>query len=258
MSSQLKADDYRRVLDVVEACERATSLKELLELSLAAIDEHLGYSGSAFMVALASPPHPGRRAYGGVNHGFPEYVMEEYFERWADADPLASDRSRSWYEQRSLSSTDAIYAQLEGSRKRFIDDFLRRTRAQHQTSVWLDTATWTEGYLTLMGPDAHDTHDRAVLRTLRPHLVNLLHQHLPRGLGTGAEAVLSPRESEVSELLSVGFTNREIADVLHVEEDTVKKHVSSALSKLGLRCRVQLAVAWVAGAVPIDPGQFLT
>ena len=46
----------------------------------------------------------------------------------------------------------------------------------------------------------------------------------------------------MAELVALGFTNREIAGVLHVQVDTVKKHVKHALAKLGLARRTDLAV----------------
>lgn len=54
---------------------------------------------------------------------------------------------------------------------------------------------------------------------------------------------LTPTEQNVLRLLSKGATNREIAAALHIEETTVKKHVSNMLKKTGLRNRVALAVA---------------
>jgi DNA-binding NarL/FixJ family response regulator len=50
---------------------------------------------------------------------------------------------------------------------------------------------------------------------------------------------LTPRETEVMRLVAGGYSNREIGEALGTAEGTVKVHVSSILSKLGVRDRVQ-------------------
>lgn len=50
---------------------------------------------------------------------------------------------------------------------------------------------------------------------------------------------LTEREIEVLRLVAGGYSNREIADGLHLAEGTVKNHLSSILSKLGVRDRTR-------------------
>ena len=65
---------------------------------------------------------------------------------------------------------------------------------------------------------------------------------------------LTPREREILALLASGATNQRIADELVVTVDTVKKHVSHVLSKLGAGNRTE-AVARGRELGVIDAGQ---
>jgi DNA-binding CsgD family transcriptional regulator len=53
---------------------------------------------------------------------------------------------------------------------------------------------------------------------------------------------LSPREIEVLRLIVDGRTNAEIAAELYLSERTVHRHVSSILTKLGVRSRTAAAI----------------
>src|SRR3954454_8978765 len=61
--------------------------------------------------------------------------------------------------------------------------------------------------------------------------------------------VFSHREREILALVAEGATNREIADRLYLAESTVKSHLSTAFSKLGLRSRAESA------ALVLDPDE---
>ena len=63
---------------------------------------------------------------------------------------------------------------------------------------------------------------------------------------------LSTRELEVLNALSCGFSNREIAGQLFISQETVKSHVSTIISKLGVRDRTQAAVTAMRLGV-VDP-----
>ena len=54
---------------------------------------------------------------------------------------------------------------------------------------------------------------------------------------------LSAREEEASLAVTDGLSNAQIAEQMHVSEATVKTHLASAMAKVGVDNRVQLAVA---------------
>jgi two-component system response regulator DevR len=59
--------------------------------------------------------------------------------------------------------------------------------------------------------------------------------------GTQPVGSLTPRESDILELIAEGMSNREIAARLFLAEKTVKNNVSGILSKLGMQRRTQAA-----------------
>jgi DNA-binding CsgD family transcriptional regulator len=72
-------------------------------------------------------------------------------------------------------------------------------------------------------------------------LANRLGLGMPRGAKRPAE--LTPRESEVHELVAQGLTNEEIAKQLYISLSTTKVHVKHIYEKLGVRSRLEAARA---------------
>jgi LuxR family maltose regulon positive regulatory protein len=62
---------------------------------------------------------------------------------------------------------------------------------------------------------------------------------LPAGGLRALPEPLGLREQEVLQRLAAGLTNREIAEALVISPETVKKHTSSILGKLGVRTRTE-------------------
>ena len=64
---------------------------------------------------------------------------------------------------------------------------------------------------------------------------------------------LTKREREVLALVSLGRTNRQIADELFISENTAGVHVSNILGKLGVAGRTEAAAIAVRGGLVSDP-----
>jgi DNA-binding NarL/FixJ family response regulator len=56
-------------------------------------------------------------------------------------------------------------------------------------------------------------------------------------------AILTPRQHDVFELIVQGMSNKEIARTLQLAEGTVKIHIKALFAKLGVRRRAAVAVA---------------
>jgi PAS domain S-box-containing protein len=73
-----------------------------------------------------------------------------------------------------------------------------------------------------------------------------------RRVDSEATGELSKREREVVAMVARGATSAEIATALHITHNTVRKHVNSAMRKLGARSRAHL-IAKVLADAPTEP-----
>jgi len=77
---------------------------------------------------------------------------------------------------------------------------------------------------------------------LHPAVASRLMEEFSETERPAAEEALTAREREVLQLIARGLPNKLIARELEIAEKTVKTHVSSILSKLGLTDRTQAAL----------------
>jgi DNA-binding NarL/FixJ family response regulator len=66
---------------------------------------------------------------------------------------------------------------------------------------------------------------------------------------------MPPTECKIIQLISQGFSNKEIASKLFLSEGTVRNNISSILTKLNLRDRTQLAIYYINREVFISEDQ---
>jgi DNA-binding NarL/FixJ family response regulator len=94
--------------------------------------------------------------------------------------------------------------------------------------------------------DAVEHGESVIPPRLARHLWTEFSRFMARGADEPAEdRPLTDREWEVLRLVAAGHTNREIAGMLSISENTVKFHMGGILDKLHLRNRAEVA-AWAA------------
>lgn len=78
---------------------------------------------------------------------------------------------------------------------------------------------------------------------------------LPSAFGAyDAKPTLTTREKQILALVVLGFSNGEISRKLYLAESTVKSHLSSAFTKLGVRSRNQATARILDPASGLGPG----
>lgn len=118
-----------------------------------------------------------------------------------------------------------------------------RLRTVRQPDVAIAEARTALATFEQLGATAHADAAGALLRSL-----GVTGRAGPRNLG-----VLTRRELEVLRLIGHGLSNPEIAGRLFISRKTASHHVSSVLSKLGLRTRSEAAAYAARGMAPGMP-----
>ncbi len=86
-----------------------------------------------------------------------------------------------------------------------------------------------------------------------PLVLNHLRGVINNPLPTDTIEQLSDKELDVLKLIAAGFSNREIAETVHLAEGTVKNHVSNILSKMDCRDRTRAVLkAMQMGLLKMD------
>ncbi|MFL5959246.1 MAG: LuxR C-terminal-related transcriptional regulator [Gaiellaceae bacterium] len=121
-----------------------------------------------------------------------------------------------------------------------------RLRAVIETGVWDPVviairATPKLGALIAEKPEWRSWIQRLLAASRDASLATSIGLRIPRE--AKGKRGLSPRESEVHELVAQGLTNDEIARVLHISLSTTKVHVKHIFEKLGVRSRLEAARA---------------
>jgi DNA-binding CsgD family transcriptional regulator len=243
----LPPEDYRRLVGVLEAIDRASDLLTFREGLLRALQSWFGYSTLAVLhgPTLAEAMLEGR----GIKSGYSQAFLDEYATRWVSADPFLTPKAWRLLTDQGVVTLHHLRPQDVPAQRDYVEHFLKPNGILDKVGMMVDGGPADVLYI---GMAVFDTprapaRDLAVFQVLRRHLAPLVADQLARDRAS-AEARrawrLTPREREVAELAAQGLTNQQIAHRLFVSLDTVKKHLTRVLAVTGCSSRTQLAVRW--------------
>ena len=117
---------------------------------------------------------------------------------------------------------------------------------EYMMRLWIDPRGAGEARLEFdRGDRDFDERDRAALDVLLPHLRQFRRRATVRRLAGPPPGVVkvSRRERDVLEHVAAGRTNAEVAALLRISPETVRKHLENAYRKLGVHTRTGAVAA---------------
>jgi DNA-binding CsgD family transcriptional regulator len=176
-----------------------------------------------------------RVVWDGEPRGIVPPAPREARRRYEEEDPLVPTvgaRKYSDYLSRREFHRLATYAEV--ARPLGVEDMFR---------LWLEPDGAGGARLEFDRPDrGFRERDRGVLDLLLPHLrqfwINAMRRRRPV-----TDSRLTAREGEVLALVAEGRTNAEIARLLWISRETVRKHLENVYDKLGVHTRTSAVAA---------------
>lgn len=98
--------------------------------------------------------------------------------------------------------------------------------------------------------DVRDAIDQTRL-VCRDHIVRSV--PVPEFLARGEIPLLSVTDHKIVGMIAAGYSDKEIAEVMHYSHQTIRNRVSHLLLQSGARNRTQLAVKYAAGGPSLHP-----
>jgi DNA-binding CsgD family transcriptional regulator len=235
----LTLHDYDQILGVLDDCSGARSPDAFREMLLESLASRFSYRHCAMLIGPTRDyifKDRDAHALSGA-----QGVVPSYIEHFHSVDPLAQLAARSASGPRPLVLDDAL-PHLTDQHRLYLDGFLYPAGFHAVLATeWAGTTAHAGLALFAEEEGAFRARDITLIKRLGPTLarqLDLLTQ-LPQPLAWMAQ--LTPRETQMAQLVREGCTNREIAAALHVTTDTVKKHVKAACLKANAANRAGLA-----------------
>lgn len=243
---RVAARDYEGILEVLALAASGTAAEPIPAPALAAIRRLIPGDTVAF---FEGPPSDRSRRRVWVDGDYLAWTPEEkvVLDRLRYQVPLWPSPATVG---RALRITDFM-SQRAYRRLELYQLAGRRHRIEYSLAYWMRTADGVVRGLVLDGGDRDfRRRDKDVLEILGRHLGDMLECHDPRLPQPSATVGVTVRQAEVLALVARGRTNDEIASILSLSPNTVRKHLENAFGRMRVHTRAEAIAAIYRTAAP--------
>lgn len=235
----LSSAEYDAIFAVLDDCADATDLPDFKLRLMDALHARYRFPNTTF---LTGPTFRGAfRDPAPVTTGRIPGIIDEYHSGWY-LDDMFSTRESFAALGRTRAISHSALRSLPTEALDYLEGFLYRHRLRSASVLHLSLANDAHAMVGIFDDEGKEVvGGRLAGLNLLARQLSVFAQTLPGGPQRSWRSRLTPRQRELGELVADGNTNDEIAAVLQIQPDTVKKHVSQILAATGARNRVEFA-----------------
>jgi DNA-binding CsgD family transcriptional regulator len=246
---RVSARDYEGILEVVGLAASGPPTEPLAGPALAAIRRLIPSDTVAF---FDGPPWDRSRRRVWVDGDYTAWTPDE---------KLISDQFRFqlplWPSPATVGQSLRITDVMSQRAYRRLDLYQlagRRHRIEYSLSYWMRSP---DGLIRGLAFDAADRdfreRDKDVLEILGRHLGRVLGRGDPRLPQLSTTLGITARQAEILALVARGRTNRQIASILSVSPNTIRKHLENAFERMNVHTRAEAIAAIYRPSVTAPP-----
>lgn len=234
---ELSTRHYAAIAKTLEHCEPADDLHEFRIRLMEGLHLHFGRANTTFLTGTTytgafADPDP-------VVTGAIVPIIDEYRERWFAQDMFALPQSYARLSQ-SPALSHANLGSLPNEARIYLENFLYRHRLRSAAVLHVVLSRGQHGLVGIFDREERPpTEAELHAWTILARQLSRLAASLPPAGEARWDACLTPRLREVGRLMADGHTNDEIASLMMLSPDSIKKYVSRTFEATGVRNRAE-------------------
>lgn len=170
-------------------------------------------------------------------------ITKDYLDNYLEADPVLPHKLKHIIPKRRVIGLLDL-PKIEYEKNDYFNSFMKKYGIYNNTAIFLVKDSQVVGLVDISSRNKKKINENKVmcLEIISRYLAQRFHEHLllKKTGNFFFENSLTPREREVLRYVQKGFSNKQIADMLFISVNTVKKHVQSLYDKFEVNNRTSL------------------